>query len=276
MSSNGYGLGAAGFYELAKKNCNRRVSSNYVTLPSVQTITAGNRLTNSNLQNRLTASTTILVGSASFTAGALGSGDVRNYHPMPAASDTSTIVPSTAWVQSATSLSMPTGSIIMYGGSIAPAGYVLCNGALYDNSQSQYAYLFQAIGFTYNVIPPPPYYSVYFNVPDLRGVYPGMPGTNVTSNSVDPNFSTASFQGPAALGTFQYQSVPLVPHDHLSDYPNSTNTAVSPGSTSYYKTGATQNHSTSGAQSITAPNTFTTVSDYVKPVTLGINYIIKL
>jgi microcystin-dependent protein len=270
MSSNVYGLSAAGFYALAKKNCNGSVSSNYVTLDTVQTITADKTFANLNVQNILGEDITAQ-GNVHVT------GNIYNTGSMPIASDASTLVPTTAWVQSAITLkSMPPGSIIMYGGSAAPSGYVLCDGALYDNSQSQYAYLFAAIGFTYNVIPPPPYYSVYFNVPDLRGVYPGMPGTNVTSNSVDPNFSTASFQGPAALGTFQYQSVPFVPHDHLSDYPNSTNTAVSPGSTSYYKSGASQNHNTSGAQSISAPNVFTTVSDYVKPITLGINYIIKL
>lgn len=222
------------------------------------------------------ANETYQQGNVTFSpSSTFGNGVVRNTNPMPAANDSTTIVPTTAWVQSATK-SVLTGSIIMYGGSVAPSGYVLCDGALYDNSQSEYAYLFMVIGFAYNVIPPPPYYSVYFNVPDLRGVYPGMPGTNVTSNAVDPNFSTASFQGPAALGTFQYQSVPLVPHNHLSDYPSSTNSAVSPGSTSYYKTGAAQNHDTSGAQSSSVPNTFTNVSNYVKPVTLGINYIIKL
>lgn len=49
----------------------------------------------------LTASTTVLEGVASFTPGALGAGEVRNLHTMPLASDTSTLVPTCGWVQSA-------------------------------------------------------------------------------------------------------------------------------------------------------------------------------
>lgn len=49
----------------------------------------------------LTATTTVLEGVASFIPGALGTGEVRNLHTMPLASDTSTLVPTCGWVQSA-------------------------------------------------------------------------------------------------------------------------------------------------------------------------------
>lgn len=49
----------------------------------------------------LTASTTVLEGSASFIPGALGAGEVRNLHTMPAANDTSTLIPTCGWVQNA-------------------------------------------------------------------------------------------------------------------------------------------------------------------------------
>jgi microcystin-dependent protein len=59
--------------------------------------------------------------------------------------------------------SAPTGGIIMFGGSSAPSGYLLCDGAAV--SRSTYAALFAVIGTTFGIGNG----STTFNVPDLRG-----------------------------------------------------------------------------------------------------------
>lgn len=65
----------------------------------------------------------------------------------------------------------PTGMIIMTGGA-TPAGYVLCDGASYDGTQSAYSALWAVIGTTYGGTG-----QSSFKVPDLRGRSPFGAGT---------------------------------------------------------------------------------------------------
>lgn len=58
---------------------------------------------------------------------------------------------------------LPSGTIIDYGGSAAPTGFLACNGAAV--SRTTYAALFSAIGTTWGSGDG----STTFNVPDLRG-----------------------------------------------------------------------------------------------------------
>jgi microcystin-dependent protein len=60
----------------------------------------------------------------------------------------------------------PTGAILPFGGSSAPAGYLLCNGAAV--SRSTYAALYAVIGMAFGAGNG----STTFNVPDLRGRFP--------------------------------------------------------------------------------------------------------
>jgi microcystin-dependent protein len=175
-------------------------------------------------------------------------------------------------ITSTTPIYVPTGTISMYAGGSAPTGYVLCNGVLYNSTNPLYAPLFAVIGYTYTESAG----GSFFKVPDFRGVYPGMPGTNAQSGFQDANLSTATLIGPSSLGNYQYQSLPFIPHIHTSNYPNDTGTVVQPGSKSFYEAGSSQQNATSAAQNITAPNTYTIVENNIRPVTLGINYIIKL
>ena len=64
----------------------------------------------------------------------------------PSASNDKTI-PNTEWVNSIILASMPIGTILPYGGSTAPKGFLLCNGATIN--RTTYANLFKAIGTTY-------------------------------------------------------------------------------------------------------------------------------
>jgi microcystin-dependent protein len=68
--------------------------------------------------------------------------------------------------QLAPGVGLPPGSIIPYGGTVAPAGYLLCNGAAV--SQTTYAALFSAIGTAYGAGDQS---GTTFSVPDLRGCF---------------------------------------------------------------------------------------------------------
>lgn len=60
----------------------------------------------------------------------------------------------------------PVGTIKMFGGSTAPDGYLMCDGAAV--SRTDYASLFAAIGTTYGAGDG----STTFNLPDLKGRFP--------------------------------------------------------------------------------------------------------
>ena len=61
---------------------------------------------------------------------------------------------------------VPVGSVIMFAGSTAPTGYLLCDGS--EVSRREHSNLFDAIGSTYG----PGDGSTTFNVPDLRQRFP--------------------------------------------------------------------------------------------------------
>lgn len=194
--------------------------------------------------------------------------------PQPASNDSSNKIPTTAWVQAAIAAAVPptvpVGTIMFFGGNSAPSGYLLCQGQIIDSLL--YPQLFAVIGNKYNgYVPVPP---GYFVVPDFRGVYPGMPGSNATSLNYPP-LTGVSLSGPSALGAYQVQQTVFVDHQHTSDYPSNTGSAVAPGSTSFYKSGSPQQNYTTTANNLTAPNAYTTIGDILRPTTLGVNYIIK-
>lgn len=61
-------------------------------------------------------------------------------------------------------LSMPAGVILQFGGSLAPSGWLLCDGATYDGSNPVYSRLWGSIGTNYGGAG-----IGSFQVPDLRG-----------------------------------------------------------------------------------------------------------
>lgn len=70
----------------------------------------------------------------------------------------------------------PTGTILTFGGSVAPDGWLLCNGSAI--SRTTYARLFAVLSTTYGTGDG----STTFTLPDMRGVYPRGAGTNGTAN----------------------------------------------------------------------------------------------
>lgn len=69
----------------------------------------------------------------------------------------------TLWVTVGKSSGVPSGSLVAYGGTSAPSGWLLCDGSAV--SRTTYASLFTAVSTTYGVGDG----SSTFNLPDLRG-----------------------------------------------------------------------------------------------------------
>ena len=65
-----------------------------------------------------------------------------------------------------TATAAPSGTIVAFGGSAAPPGWVLCDGSAYDKTSSAYTALGAAIGTTYGSVAGN---TNLFKVPDLRG-----------------------------------------------------------------------------------------------------------
>lgn len=112
--------------------------------------------------------------------------------PTAGASENSNVAASTAFVKaaissavaSAVSAAVPTGSIVYYGKSAVPSGWIICNGAAV--SRTTYAALFGVIGTTFGAGNG----SSTFNVPNLIDRFPqgnATPGT--VKNAGLPNIT---------------------------------------------------------------------------------------
>lgn len=86
----------------------------------------------------------------------------------------------------------PVGTIVMFGGAVAPIGWVLCDGTARSRTVT-YDALFAAIGTTFGIGDG----ATTFNVPDMRGIFPRGAGTSGKLNQAEG----AAFAG--VLGTYQ-------------------------------------------------------------------------
>ena len=126
--------------------------------------------------------------------------------PTAAAGTSTTQIATTAFVKAeaaavATALSLPTGSLIYYAGSVAPAGYLEANGALL--SRTTYAALFAAIGIIYNAGDG----STTFGLPDLRSEF--IRGFD-NGRGIDAGRLIGSWQGDAIRNiTGEYKQYPF-------------------------------------------------------------------
>lgn len=75
-------------------------------------------------------------------------------------------LPTEQAVREALTALIPAGTMVLFGGTSAPSGWLLCDGSAY--SRTTYAALFAAIGTTWGVGDG----GTTFNVPDLRGRAP--------------------------------------------------------------------------------------------------------
>ena len=113
--------------------------------------------------------------------------------------------------------SVPTASVLAFGGATAPAGYLLCNGAAVD--RTTYAALFTAIGTAHGAGNG----TTTFNVPDLKGRVPvgAGQGSGLTNRALGSKFGeedhvltaaehAAHTHGPGTLKTESHNHTGLV------------------------------------------------------------------
>jgi microcystin-dependent protein len=177
---------------------------------------------------------------------------------------------------------LPSGTIVAFGGPVAPAGWVLCDGSVRSGGDATFSTLFAVIGKTYGIGDGT---APSFNLPDLRGrtaIGAGL-GGGLTLNRILT----------AKLGTETITQVPNHTHGvnitsstggaHTHTFPGwassgsgtrVVDTAL-PGSTSTYTTSSSGAHSHSVIGN-TAGNAGGVPSvDNLQP-SLVLNYIIKL
>lgn len=128
---------------------------------------------------------------------------------------------------------LPTGAVVMYGGTSIPDGYLECDGSAV--SRSTYSDLFNAIGTNFGSGDG----STTFNLPDMRGMFPR--GHDATAgNDPDAGSRTANNSGGnTGDNVGSEQSDELASHRHgISDgakkyYRDSTEVRVNGGTTRY-------------------------------------------
>ena len=150
----------------------------------------------------------------------------------------------------------PTGSIIMFGGTIAPSGWLICDGSSYP--QATYSNLYAVIGSAYGTS------GSNFNVPDFRGIFPrGV--DNGAGNDPDTTSRTAQNTGGNTgdnVGSLQTDA--FTTHNH----------ALSLGWDG--NGGPYINYFTGDDTSSAAPGTSTAgTSSETRPINLYVNFIIK-
>ena len=158
----------------------------------------------------------------------------------------------------------PAGSILMFGGTDAPTGFLLCDGSAVD--RSTFADLFAVIGETFGAGDT----STTFNVPDLRGEFVrGWDAMGGSARGVDSGRAFGSTQNSTNLAHSHNVTDPGHAHDiaAVSD----TTAAVAAGAASAGaapSTGATDNQVTS----VTIQNSGDTEA---RPRNIALSYIIK-
>jgi len=159
----------------------------------------------------------------------------------------------------------PSGSVIMHGGSSAPSGYLLCDGAAV--SRTIYANLFAIIGTTFG----PGNGSTTFNLPDFRGIFPRGAGTNETLGSVG-----------GSVGDYQDFAIENIVGQFSLRTPSTYN--IVPGATGVFVSVQGGNSPTSTSNAITRPvdivnfnaSRAVNTDTETRPANLSINFIIKI
>jgi microcystin-dependent protein len=167
----------------------------------------------------------------------------------------------------------PAGTIVAFGGTTAPAGWVMCDGASYSTG-GQYANLFAAIGSAFGGS------GNNFNVPDFRGRF--LRGHDGSADR-DPDKASRTAMN---LGGLTGNNVGSVQGDAFQGHWHQVSArsgSFASGSffnlTNGYSNGSAPNGAGSGeARNIISDNVNGTprVSSETRPVNAYVNYIIKL
>lgn len=157
--------------------------SGTLNLPSSGTVTIPNG-TGTLITNPMTTGGDVIYGGSSGTPTRLANGSSGQV----LTSNGGTSAPS--WQAAPVA---PSGSVIMYGGSSAPTGWLLCDGSAV--SRTTYADLFAVLSTTYGSGDG----STTFNLPDARGVFVRGAGTQ-TISSINYTGTRGTTQGDQMQG----------------------------------------------------------------------------
>ena len=173
------------------------------------------------------------------------------------------VIKANAFIPSSSSLSVPVGTIVMYGAATAPADWLLCDGASLLRAGT-YADLFAVIGTTFGAAD-----GTHFNVPDFRGIFPRGAGTSAKLT----NANGVAFAG--VLGT--YQNDKMQGHYHNFYYSGGARGTVGPDNLCdvvNVGTGSTTNTRVKEALTDATNGTPRTGTE-TNPANLSVNFIIK-
>lgn len=176
-------------------------------------------------------------------------GSTQASAPNPPSASNDTSIATTYWVRSNAGGGIPVGTILPYGGTTAPAGFLLCNGGAI--SRTTYANLFSVIGTAYGAGDG----NTTFNLPNGTGRYIGYNGTGNLSANL-----------PNITGTIEY-------HVYAS---NATGAFYNNGGVKR-KGNGDDSGSTGGNKAFSASRSSSiyTSTNEVRPLTLRTNLIIK-
>lgn len=152
----------------------------------------------------------------------------------------------------------PTGGVIEFAGTTAPAGWLICDGSAV--SRTTYADLFAAIGTAYGSGDG----STTFNIPNLKGKIP------VGLNSADTDFNTLGKTGGEKTHKLTTSEMPS--HNHSGGILH--NNQASGGARFYFQTPGTTN-GTNFSNSLNIGSTGGSQSHNNMQPYVVMNYIIK-
>jgi len=150
----------------------------------------------------------------------------------------------------------PIGEVIMYAGSTAPYGYLVCNGAAV--SRATYASLFTLVGTSFGQGNG----TTTFNLPDLRGRFVRMVDGGA---GLDPD---AAGRTAMATGGATGNNIGSVQGDEFKAHTHELTTGTSIGLTTEFDT-------TNGNSAGTPIQTSSTGGNETRPVNAYLNFIIK-
>ena len=168
---------------------------------------------------------------------------------------------------------VPSGVVVAYAGSAAPAGWLLCDGS--QISRATYNSLFAAIGTAHGTGDG----ATTFHLPDYRGRF--LRGVDGAAGR-DPNDSTRTAMNTGGntgdnVGSVQTDAFQGHYHDMYYDYASN-----SPAAGPYYFIGANGNNTSNGPNdAIRSPltdgsNGTPRTSSETRPINAYVNYIIKV
>lgn len=167
--------------------------------------------------------------------------------------------------------SSPTGTILAFGGTSVPSGFLLCDGTAY--SRTTFSTLFGAIASNFGNGDG----STTFNVPDLRGMF--LRGVNGTSSN-DPDASSRTANnsgGNTANNVGSEQAGAFASHNHSASSSGNfeVNVGGSPGDNGLHVSSTAQTTPVYSQSVSVSTSIGNTGGDETRPINVYVYYIIK-